>query len=149
MLTPQDAIAQANLLAGHRTWSGEKVVLMTCAMTPGSVSLTAWSLTPAGFEVARSAKDAASLASLASGTHYQRRQMLLSDRIRGFFLVPSNGVWNYSFQGVNHSPTAKYTLKIDTPLEFYHELHRTTHFFSFAQLEEASMNPTDREDSLQ
>lgn len=39
--------------------------------------------------------------------------------------------------GVKHSPTMKYGLKLANPKEFYHEVHRPTHFMEFSTLEDA------------
>ena len=74
---------------------------------------------------------------------FERSQMLLSDRFNGFFMVPDTNVWNYNFQGVNHSPAMQYRLKLDQPLEFYHELHRPSHYLSFAALESSSSSSKD------
>ena len=30
-------------------------------------------------------------------SHYEKVQMLLSDRFLGFFMVPGQGSWNYNF----------------------------------------------------
>jgi hypothetical protein len=32
-------------------------------------------------------------------SHYEKVQMLLSDRFLGFFMVPAQGSWNYNFMG--------------------------------------------------
>jgi hypothetical protein len=32
-----------------------------------------------------------------SPTHYEKVQMLLSDRFMGFYMVPDVGSWNYNF----------------------------------------------------
>lgn len=32
-------------------------------------------------------------------SHYEKVQMLLSDRFLGYFMVPAQGVWNYNFMG--------------------------------------------------
>lgn len=150
-LSPIDGIAHARLLSNHPTeWAGvERSLVLTCAMTPGSVSLTAWTLCTAGYNLALSAKDASSLAAWST-LHYRRRPLLLSDRLRGFFLVPSTDVWNYSFQGINYTASQRYTVKMDVPLEFYHELHRAVHFMSFAQLDATEAQPyLDRENSFE
>ena len=34
----------------HASWDGEKTIVITCSFTPGSCSLTAYKLTPSGFE---------------------------------------------------------------------------------------------------
>lgn len=46
--------------AGHRPATrpaGERCILITCSFTPGSVSLTAYKLTPGGYEWGRQNKD--------------------------------------------------------------------------------------------
>jgi hypothetical protein len=55
-------------------------------------------------------------------THYEKVQMLLSDRFRGFFMVPDDGVWNYSFMGVRHNAAMNYELQLANPKDFYHEV---------------------------
>jgi len=67
---------------------------------------------------------------------YEKVQMLLSDRFLGFFMVPSDGVWNYNFMGVQHSVGLKYDLKLGNPREYYHEAHRSAHFNNFTNMEE-------------
>lgn len=90
-------------------------------------------------------------------THYEKVQMLLSDRFLGFFMVPDGeGVWNYNFMGAKHRTDMKYLLTIETPKEFYHEVHRPSHFVQFSGLEEGSFgavgygvqNEADREDAF-
>jgi pre-mRNA-processing factor 8 len=39
--------------------------------------------------------------------------------------------------GVKHSTSMKYGLRLANPKEFYHEIHRPTHFNEFAHLEDA------------
>lgn len=51
-------------------------------------------------------------------------------------MVPDTGIWNCNFQGIGHSPHVKYNLTLDNPKEFYHELHRTSHFLQFAKMYE-------------
>ena len=145
-LHPLDVAAHAKILASNPEWSGERAIVLTCAITPGSVSLTAYRLTPAGFEwgrqheeAVRAGNAASSMASFNHASHYERLPLLLSDRVRAFFLVPETGVWNYNFQGVNHSTNMRYTLKIDVPHEFYWEGHRPNHFLQFARLEKPSV----------
>ncbi|KAJ1680004.1 Pre-mRNA-processing-splicing factor 8, partial [Spiromyces aspiralis] len=61
-LSPQDVATHARLLhntskmtikhggSGNGKWDGEKAVIITCAFTPGSCSMTAYKLTPTGYE---------------------------------------------------------------------------------------------------
>lgn len=57
--------------------------------------------------------------------NYERVQIILSDKFLGFFMNPSGGIWNYNFNGINFNENMKFGLVIDTPKDFYHEMHRT------------------------
>merc|ERR1712025_1488206 len=52
-LSPQDICTHAHVMSEHSSWDGEKTVIITCSFTPGSCSLTAYKLTPSGFEWGR------------------------------------------------------------------------------------------------
>ena len=146
-LSPADVTQQANMLEAHKTWDGDKCVVVTCSFTPGSCSLTAYKLTPGGYEWGRQNKDMGANPQGYLPTHYEKVQMLLSDRFLGFFLVPDRGGWNYNFQGVKHSAGMKYELKLANPKEFYHAEHRPAHFLDFAGgVDENESNETERED---
>ena len=69
------------------------------SFTPGSCSLTAYKLTPSGYEWGRNNKDTGNNPRGYLPSHYEKVQMLLSDRFLGFFMVPSQGSWNYNFMG--------------------------------------------------
>ncbi|KAI6218514.1 putative pre-mRNA splicing factor prp8 [Aphelenchoides fujianensis] len=122
-LSPQDVSQHAPILSQNAEWDGDKTIIMTCSFTPGSVSLTAYRLTPTGYEWGKNNTDKGYLPS-----HYEKTQMLLSDRFCGYDMVPSNGVWNYNFMGVRHDVSMKYDVALSVPKEFYHEDHRTIHF---------------------
>lgn len=40
----------------------------------------------------------------------------------------------------------KYELQLSNPNEFYHEVHRPSHFLNFASLQEGEIYNADRED---
>lgn len=136
-MAPGDVAAHARMLESHKTWDGERCVLVTASFTPGSVSLTAFKLTPGGYEWGRANRDAAANPAGYSPAHYEKVQMLLSDRFMGFFMVPDAGSWNFNFQGTKFSAAAPYGLKLANPREFYAEVHRPTHFLEFSALEDA------------
>jgi len=177
-LAPQDVTMHAKIMAENKSWDGERTIIMTCSFTPGSCSLAAYKLTPSGYEWGRQNKDTSNNPQGYLPSHYEKVQMLLSDRFLGFFMVPEvrstlwsaarprrrsaeshcapapllcpalraqDGPWNYNFQGVKHSTTMNYSLKLDVPLEFYHELHRPSHFLNFSNIEDAHVE-ADRED---
>ena len=50
------------------------------------------------------------------------------------------------FVGVRHNADMKYELQLSNPKEFYHEVHRPSHFLNFSSLDEGDATGTDRED---
>jgi hypothetical protein len=96
----QDLTSHARILENNKQWDGEKCIILTCSFTPGSCSLTAYKLTPSGYEWGRANKDTGSNPHGYLPTHYEKVQMLLSDRFLGFYMVriiiPSlgpHGLW--------------------------------------------------------
>jgi pre-mRNA-processing factor 8 len=130
-LSPSDVIQHAKIMSDHKSWDGEKTVVVTVSFTPGSCSLTAYKLTPVGFEWGKSNRDAGQSYQGYSPTFYEKVPMLLSDRFLGFFMVPEAGPWNYNFMGVKHAANMKYGIKLDNPKPFYDESHRPVHFQQF------------------
>ena len=112
-------------------WDPEVAICVTCSFTPGSVSLAAFRLTPAGHEWGRANKDPAPAPAGYAPSHAEKVQLLLSDRFLGVVLQPADGVWNYNFQGVKFVAAAKYPLALAPPAEFYAERHRPAHFLAF------------------
>ncbi|CAG0915719.1 unnamed protein product [Notodromas monacha] len=98
-LSPHDITTHARIMSDNPAWDGEKTIVITCSFTPGSVSLTAYKLTPSGFEWGRSNTDRGNNPKGYLPSHYERVQMILSDRFLGFFMVPAHGSWNYNFMG--------------------------------------------------
>ncbi|KAG2239655.1 hypothetical protein Bca52824_091494 [Brassica carinata] len=147
-LSPQDVTSHSRILENNKQWDGEKCIILTCSFTPGSCSLTSYKLTQGGYEWGRLNKDTGSNPHGYLPTHYEKVQMLLSDRFLGFYMVPENGPWNYNFMGVKHTVSMKYSVKLGTPKEYYHEEHRPTHFLEFSNMEEADIAEGDREDTF-
>mmetsp|Transcript_19842 Transcript_19842/g.58838 ORF Transcript_19842/g.58838 Transcript_19842/m.58838 type:complete len:2310 (+) Transcript_19842:69-6998(+) len=145
-LAPGDVIAHAGIMAENDGWDGEKTPIVTCSFTPGSCSLTAYKLTPSGFEWGKANRDAGANPQGYAPTHYEKVQMLLSDRFLGFFMTPEDDVWNYNFMGVQHSKSMKYDLKLANPVPFYDEIHRPYHFLNFTNMDAMGMDEADVED---
>jgi pre-mRNA-processing factor 8 len=134
-LSPVDVTTHARIMEAHPSyWRGgvEGSVIMTVSFTPGSCSLAAYRLTPAGLEWGRANRDMSPHPPGYAPSHARKVQMLLSDRFLGFFCVPRGGVWNYAFQGVKHSAGMRYACELAPPAEFYAEKHRPIHFLHFA-----------------
>ena len=114
-LSPIDVITTSRILADNKQWDGEKTICITCSFTPGSCSLSAYKVTPAGFEWGKANRENTSNYQNYSPVYYEKVQMLLSDFFMGYFMVPDTGSWNYNFMGVKHSPNMKYGVKLDNP----------------------------------
>ncbi|KAI9882764.1 MAG: Pre-mRNA-processing-splicing factor 8 [Watsoniomyces obsoletus] len=144
-MTAMDVTQHARLMSAHPSWD-KKTVTMTVAFTPGSVSLAAWALTPQGYKWGAENKDTGSDQPQGFSTSMgEKCQLLLSDRIKGYFLVPDQGVWNYSFMGSAFGAIEKkpVRVKMDIPLAFYNEQHRPLHFQNFAELEDIWVDRSD------
>lgn len=147
-MSAMDVTDHAKLLDRHESWDKNGTATVSVAFTPGSVSLSAWSLTPQGYKWGAENKDTGSDQPQGFTTSMGiKRKLLLSPRFRGFFLVPEDGKWNYSFMGTAFDGMQKGPIhvKLDTPLPFYSDQHRPVHFQSFAELEDIWV---DRDDSF-
>jgi pre-mRNA-processing factor 8 len=71
----------AKLLQDNSSWRGDVAITLTCSFTPGSCSLTAYRLTPPGYEWGRAQKDLEQANPRDySPTFFEKVQLLLSDR---------------------------------------------------------------------
>ncbi|OAQ62331.1 pre-mRNA processing splicing factor 8 [Pochonia chlamydosporia 170] len=145
-MSAADVTEHAKLLDAHSEWDKTNTVTVSVSFTPGSVSLSAWGLTPHGYKWGAENKDTQSDQPQGfTTTMGEKRKLLLSPRFRGFFLVPDDGRWNYSFMGSAFAGMEKKPVhvKLDTPLPFYNDQHRPIHFHSFAELEDIWVDRTD------
>ncbi|ODA82641.1 hypothetical protein RJ55_01149 [Drechmeria coniospora] len=145
-MSPSDVTEHARLLDAHEAWDKTNTVTVSVSFMPGSVSMAAWGLTPQGYRWGAENKDTQSNEPQGfAHTMGEKRKMLLSPRFRGFFLVPDDGRWNYSFLGSTFAGMEKKAVhvKLDTPLPFYNDHHRPVHFQSFAELEDIWVDRAD------
>jgi pre-mRNA-processing factor 8 len=137
-MSPSDLVTHARMLGCFSCWKGEISISITVAFTPGSCSLLAHRLTAQGYEAARDFREnlcPEELYERISTKYYERVPLLLTNRFKGFYLIPESGGWNYNFRGVEYGSKMKYTLKSDNPKDFYNEIHRPLHFIDFALIE--------------
>jgi len=154
ILPANDVIMHSSIVAGNPAiWKNKNEIVITTSFTQGSCSLTAYHVTDDGLAWGnkhhnQGAGGAANRDGYSSNC-FEKVQMLLSDRFKGFFLVPQTGSWNYNFLGVKHHVGMDYTpLQMDLPERFYAECHRPQHFLSFVQLEQQDqMDNVDEEDA--
>ncbi len=153
--SPNDVAMHARVMSEHKEWDGEKTVVVVCNFTPGSCTLNSFKLTPEGYEWGRKAKMNTNAADSEmmldttgfSTTFYEPVQMLLSEKFMGFFLVPSDGVWNYNMIYA-HSENMKYDVELGIPKEFYHEIHRPHHFINFSSMESGGGSEREDEENI-
>ncbi|KAI0127853.1 pre-mRNA-splicing factor spp42 [Xylariales sp. AK1849] len=147
-MSAADVTEHARLLDQHSSIDKDSSITVDVSFTPGSVSLSAWGLTPQGYGWGAENRDIGSDQPQGFTTSMGiKRKLLLSPRYRGYFLVPENGKWNYSFMGASFDGLVKkkVEVKLDTPLGFYADVHRPLHFQNFAELEDVGV---DREDQF-
>ncbi|GEQ71386.1 hypothetical protein JCM33374_g5069 [Metschnikowia sp. JCM 33374] len=143
MMGPIDVTTAAKFKQNNQMEWKSDMVSLTVSFTPGSVTLTAYTLTEAGYEWGANNKDLISNAPAGFSPGFsEKRQLILTDRIMGGFLVPDDGIWNFSFIGPVWDPTSLYDLKLDIPIPFYHELHRPLHFSNFTEIEGNELEAT-------
>ena len=131
-----NTMSKANLASEAHVWDPDVCVTMVASFTPGSCSLSAFRVTPQGIEWARSNNYQKNDPKGYTTAHFEKVQLLLSDRFMGFFMCPSDSIWNYNFMGVRHDENMKYKLDLANPKPFYSENHRPTHFLHFASAEQ-------------
>jgi len=146
-LSSVDVTTQAKVMSDHPEF-GPSSICLTCAFTPGSVSLAAHSITVAGFEWGRKNTDTTPTPVGFNPSMSERVQLLLSDRILGMTLVPEGKVWNYGI-GLTQmwTPSLPYSIVLDTPLPFWAEAHRPVAFLTFTNMETVDES-ADVEDSF-
>jgi pre-mRNA-processing factor 8 len=119
-MSAPDVTQHARLMAAHPSWD-RKTITLSVSFTPGSVSLSAYSLTPAGYKWGAENKDMSSDQPQGFSTDMGlKSQLLLSDRVRGLFMVPEagEGRWNYGFLGSQFSGMEKKEqwVRVDVPM---------------------------------
>ncbi|CAO1613068.1 unnamed protein product [Sympodiomycopsis kandeliae] len=140
-LSSLDTVSHAKTMASHPGW-GASSICITAAFTPGSVSLSAYNLTVGGFEWGRKANqsEAASGSGFNPSSMTEKCALLLSDRVLGTTLVPSEKTWNYGLSlSAQFSPTIQTRYILDTPISFWNEAHRPQQFLTFTQSDLASV----------
>ncbi|KAM9926670.1 hypothetical protein OXX59_003057 [Metschnikowia pulcherrima] len=143
MMGPIDVTTAATFMKNNETAWNKNMVSLTVSFTPGSVTLTAYSMTEEAYEWGSSNKDLVSNAPAGfSPAFSEKRQLILTEKVMGAFLVPDDGIWNYSFIGPVWDANSVYDLKLDIPLPFYHELHRPLHFTNFSEIEGSALEAT-------
>lgn len=146
MLSSYDCTQHAKFLSDNPTWDVECSVVITTSFTQGSCTLTAYRITPEGLDWGRLNKSANDEPVGYTESCFEKVQLLLSDKFLGFFMVPDNEIWNYNYIGIQHVPEAKYNLALANPKDYYNELHRASHFISFAKSEqETELGSFDRD----
>jgi len=65
--------------------------------------------------------------------------------LQNFKQVKIKHIFFFTFTGVSHNTSMKYDLMLGKPKEFYHEVHRTSHFLKFSTIEEAENIGADQE----
>ena len=141
-LTSNDVTVHAKQMDAHAEWTDASVT-MTISFTPGSVSIGTYNLSQSGRDWGVKNQDMGGNAIGWDQSMGNKAQVLLSDRIMGFFMVPEEGRWNYHFSGAAFMPTMPYSMKLDAPLTFFAPEHRMIHF---NQMDDGAPQDVERDD---
>jgi len=146
-LLPADIVTQAHLQTEAAGW-GPQTMVMTASFQGGSIQLAAYKLTEKGLEWGRAQPANVETKDFPGWetNMAERAQLLLSDRISGFWLVPEDNRWNWSFMGAKFDPTAKYIVGPGHPAPFFAPQHRPDHFRAI-NIDEGEV-AADREDAF-
>ena len=147
----QDVITHARIVGNaDNGWKPDTAIVLTCAFTPGSCSLSGHTLTKEGLEwgLDNDPNSAEVAVGYSPSTMVSKVQMLLSDRFLGQFMVPDDDIWNFNFMGVRHNVNMDYGVKLGLPKEFYHESHRPAHFLTFTAMDEGEAREVDIDDNF-
>lgn len=144
-----DVICHSKMIQKY-DWDYRASVL-SVAFTSGSVTLTSHNITKNGLNWGH--KNAETLGTNQNLTGYSddyrvKTPLILTEKFKGFIVVPDTDIWNYSFISNSWMEDMQFSLKIDEPLPFYHELHRPIHFDAFINFEAVDELEANQEDVL-
>lgn len=112
----------------------DSVSISICSK-PGSINVSGYTLNKKGYAWGLQNKD--NISDIPEGFEPQfseHAQLMLSDKIMGNFLVPSDQIWNYYFSPTSFNVSSDLQMEIKVPIEFYNERHRPNHFLQFSEL---------------
>ncbi|CCF58376.1 hypothetical protein KAFR_0E02230 [Kazachstania africana CBS 2517] len=125
----------------------DELIDLSICSRPGLVSLAAYTLSEEGYQWGlENSKVIDTMPEGFEPSFSTHAQLLLSDRILGNVIVPSDSVWNYLFIGTSFNPEYQYEMRVGIPHEFYSELHRANHFIQFNELAGDEQLEAEQED---
>lgn len=128
-VSPRDVAMAARL---SETW-GSACVTFVAGFTPGSITVSAYSLTNEGREWGLASPDGlADNPDGFSADYAVLAPVMVSDRIHGFAQVPAGGTWNYAFRGVEWNQERAWDACVGIPPR-YHAQHAATGFSTLQQ----------------
>ena len=139
VLSPFDVVASAKIFESNKNVELSNFVIITVSFPPGVCSLTAFNVTQEGLNWGKDniKKDINEEAILQTYNNrlYQRCPVWLSSNFAGFFMVPDNQIWNYNFIGIKLENITQNLIGYspDIPKNFYHPVHRISHFVNFCK----------------
>lgn len=149
MMGPVDVTTMALIKSNNDEAWNPNMINLTVSLSTGAVSLAAYNLSDEGYNWGVANKDLISNAPSGFSPQFStKKQLIMTDKLMGAFLVPDDDIWNYSFLGPVWDANGLYDLKLDIPLSFYHEMHRPLHFSSFTDIEGKSELEATQEDNF-
>lgn len=152
-LSPYDMISTAKLFMANSTLDLSNFAIIVVSFPPGVCSLTSFSISKQGLDwgkdnVNRDINDEGILKTY-SNKFYHRCPVWLSTTFSGFFLIPDNQIWNYNFIGIKLEsiPANSIGFVPEIPKNFYHQIHRISHFVNFCKQNNAKTEEEEDEEA--
>ncbi|CCW68908.1 unnamed protein product [Phytomonas sp. Hart1] len=138
LIDSYDLAMQGRLLSANDGIAMEGFLTVILGMSEDGVNMRCFSITPDGITWAQAEHENILKRSPTEipVEYYNPSRGTLSTKLAGFFLVPTDRLWNYYFKGALWKDTSEFEVTVDIPKAFFAAMHRTEHFLSFLRLRE-------------
>lgn len=118
-------------------WNSDELLVLILNYNSGSVEIQAFLPTSEGLNWGGSNRDFLTEAPYGyEGNRFSRPANAIVKSDEGFFYVPENDVWNYSFSSAMWNAQHRAFFKVGQPIPYYDPLHRAIHFENVRKLED-------------
>jgi pre-mRNA-processing factor 8 len=131
----------------------ESTITMTLSYTPGSCTLNSFRITNTGRQWYHKSPNAvvdvngAILSTVGyNNTYFKSQEVKITENDNGYFLSTFDKVWNYHFMSLKFKKAIPFLLHVSPPIDFYHSLHRKSHFLNFVKLGQQLLTNIDQND---
>lgn len=116
-------------------WVSNKLLVLTLNYHPGSVDVQAFLPTEKGLDWGGANRDFLTETPYGyDSARFSQPASVVISKDEGFFYVPQNEVWNFSFSSAMWNAQHRAFLKVGQPIPYYDPMHRPIHFENVRKL---------------